>query len=368
MARRRSDLRVTMADVAQAAGVSTMTVSYAYNHPERLAAKTLARVQKAATSLNYAGPNPSARSLSRGHTDSVAVVVGEGLLYAFENPQSAEFLAGVASVCVQHRQSLSLLPVAGDFTDAARIRESAADAFILWTGVHDGPLLDAILATGRPVAVQGARPNSLTPGAAASRTRPTTDPAGHQCAANVVTIDDRAAARRIGLATFAGASHPAIVSFSLESHQKPGVQFGPALAAIRFPGARQRLLGFREACEELRIDWERLPVAVVRHNDRDDCRPLVEELLAREPDAVAAMSDQLALAVLDVAREHGLSVPRQLTVSGWDDSAQAREADLTSVHQDLRAQGVQCAELALGLVAEATEPQWSVVSRGSTRR
>lgn len=106
----------------------------------------------------------------------------------------------------------------------------------------------------------------------------------------------------------------------------------------------------------------------MRHNGRADCRALIEELLDLHPDAVAAMSDQLALAVLDAAREKGLSVPGRLAVSGWDDSTQACEADLTSVHQDLRAQGVQCAELALGLVAEAVEPQWSVTLRRSTRR
>ncbi|AXE37556.1 LacI family DNA-binding transcriptional regulator [Acidipropionibacterium virtanenii] len=349
----RPQSRVTMADVARAAGVSTMTVSHAYNHPDRLAASTLEKVRVAASELRYYGPNPSARSLSRGHTDSIAVVVGEGLLYAFDDPQSGQFLAGVASVCVERRQSLSLLPVAGDVSDAARIRESPADGFILWTGVNDGPLLDAILATDRPVAIQGARPAS----------------AGFHEGVHTVTIDDRSAARAVARHVFSGAARPAVLSFALASHQRPTVIVGPGLESIRFPGAHQRLLGFRAACEELGLDWARVPVAVVSTNDRRNARGVVSTLLPRHrPDAVVAMSDQLALAVLDVAGEDGLKVPRELTVSGWDDSSQARSAGLTSVHQNLREQGIQCAELVLGIRDRAAESPWSLALRGSTRR
>lgn len=343
---------VRMADVARAAGVSTMTVSHAYNHPDRLAAATLAKVREAARRLNYPGPDPSARSLSRGRSDSIAVVVGEGLLYAFDDPQSGEFLAGVASVCVEQRQSLSLLPVVGDVADAARIRESPADAFILWTGVNDGPLLDAITSTGRPVAIQGAMPGSVSPRDV-----------------HVVTIDDRAAARAVARQTFADADRPAVLSFALASGQEPRVVVEPDVAAIRFPGTRERLLGIRDACEELGADWGRVPVAVVRRNDRREARGVVSALLSRHrPDAVVAMSDQLALAVLDQAGDELLEVPSELTVSGWDDSPQAMAADLTSVHQDLRSQGIQCAELVLGLRGQVTESPWSLTLRGSTHR
>jgi DNA-binding LacI/PurR family transcriptional regulator len=349
----RSQSMVRMADVARAAGVSTMTVSHAYNHPDRLAAATLTKVREAARKLNYYGPDPSARSLSRGRTDSIAIVVGEGLLYAFSDPQSGQFLAGVASVCVEQRQSLSLLPVVGDVTDAARIRESPADAFILWTGVNEGPLLDAIMSTGRPVAIQGAMPGSIAP----------------REQLHVVTIDDRQAARAVARQTFTEASRPAVLSFELAAHQQPEVIVGPDLETIRFPGARHRLMGFRDACQDLGMDWSRVPVAVVSSNDRRGAQGVVATLLSRHrPDAVVAMSDQLALAVLDQAREELLEVPSELTVSGWDDSAQAVGADLTSVHQDLRSQGIQCAELVLGLRDQEAESPWSLSLRESTRR
>ena len=351
---------VTMADVAKDAGVSVMTVSYAYNHPHRVSEKTRARVTEAALRLGYLGPHPSARWLRQGRSNSVAVVVGEGLTYAFDDPESSRFLAGVAEVCVEYQQSLTLLPVNGDQTDAARIRESAADAFILWTGVSDGPLLAAILASGRPVAIQGAPPESLRPSPAAN---------GMRSSVHVVTIDDRAAAAAAAEVTFAGAHSPAIVSFALEDEQQPIVVHGPELESIKFPGARSRLLGFRDACERRGIAWESVPVAVVGRNHRQDAAPIVDELLRlpRRPDAVVAMSDQLALATIDMATALGLTVPDDLAVSGWDDSAEARQHGLTSIHQALHDQGTQCALLALGQVEQAEEQPWALAVRESTR-
>lgn len=352
--------KVTMADVAREAGVSVMTVSYAFNHPHRVAEKTRARVAASAEKLRYFGPNPSARSLRQGRSNSVAVVVGEGLTYAFDDPESSRFLAGIAAVCVEYQQSLTLLPVNGDETDAARIRESAADAFILWTGVSDGPLLEAILAAGRPVAIQGAPPRSLDPGMPGH---------GARQDVHVVTIDDRAAADAVAQLTFASASAPAIISFALEDEQQPAIVRGPAVDDIKFPGARQRLLGFRDACERLGFAWQDVPVAVVGRNDRRDSFAIIEEFFAmpERPDAVVAMSDQLALAALDVLGAKGLRSPHDVAVSGWDDSNEAEQRGLTSVHQSLHDQGTQCALLALGQAARAVAAPWSLSVRSTTK-
>jgi DNA-binding LacI/PurR family transcriptional regulator len=357
---RVGQLGVTMADVARDAGVSVMTVSYAYNHPQRVSEKTRARVAASAAKLGYLGPNPSARSLRQGRSNSVAVVVGEGLTYAFDDPESSRFLAGVAEVCVEYQQSLTLLPVNGDETDAARIRESPADAFILWTGVSDGPLLAAILASGRPVAIQGAPPESLHPTPSANGVRQDV---------HVVSIDDRAAAAAVAGVTFASASVPAVISFALEDEQRPTIVRGPVIDGIKFPGARQRLLGFRDACERRGFAWSEIPVAVVTRNDRQDSTPIIEELfrLPKPPDGVVAMSDQLALAALDQLELRGLRVPDDVAVSGWDDSREADTHGLTSVHQSLHDQGAQCAMLALGQSESAEEAPWSLSIRSTTR-
>jgi len=340
-----------MADVANDAGVSVMTVSYTYSTPHRVAAATRARVVESAQRLGYSGPDPSARSLRQGRSNNLAVVVGEGLLYAFEDPQSSRFLAGVAAVCLEYGQNLVLLPAHGDERDAARIRDTPADAFILWTRVFGGNVLDAVLASNRPVAIQGRAPDGLP----------------DRADVHVVGIDDRAAAAAVAASTFAGAQAPVVLSFPLTPDDESKIIYGPNADDIVFPVTRDRLRGIEDACRGLGIPWKSVAVLPVR-NHRADARPLVEALFsgAQRPDAVVALSDELALAAVDVASSRGLAVPGDVAVSGWDDSAEGGASGLTSVHQSLEEQGRQCALLALGHLEHAVNPAWSLVPRGST--
>lgn len=94
MAASRGSKRVTLAQVAELAGVSVMTASYTYNRPSRVSDQARAKVLAAADRLGYAGPDPSARSLRRGSTRTLGVVMGEHLSYAFEDPEAVSFLAG----------------------------------------------------------------------------------------------------------------------------------------------------------------------------------------------------------------------------------------------------------------------------------
>src|SRR3954452_8107072 len=91
--------RVTLSEVAEAAGVSVMTASYTYNQPGRVSERSRARVLEAAARLGYAGPDPKARSLRRGSANALGVVLGEHLSYAFDDAGAVSFLAGVADVC-----------------------------------------------------------------------------------------------------------------------------------------------------------------------------------------------------------------------------------------------------------------------------
>src|SRR5262245_41481883 len=88
--------RVTLATVAEALGVSAMTVSNAYNRPDKLSPELRERVFAMAEELGYPGPHATARSLRRGRTGALGVVLGETLPYAFEDPGALEFLRGLA--------------------------------------------------------------------------------------------------------------------------------------------------------------------------------------------------------------------------------------------------------------------------------
>ena len=63
--------RVTVYDVAEKAGVSTATVSFAFRHPDKVKDDTKAKVLRVAEELGYV-PSGNARSLAKGRTGTLA--------------------------------------------------------------------------------------------------------------------------------------------------------------------------------------------------------------------------------------------------------------------------------------------------------
>jgi len=338
--RQPSPRRVTMTDVARAADVSPMTVSYTYNRPQRVAAETRDRVLRAAKSLGYAGPDPSARSLRYGATRTLGVVLGEHLTYAFDDPQAVAFLAGIAEVCAERGYGLLIVPTGTGDEDPDRVVAAAVDAYVIWTTTADDPVLAAAAGTRRPVVIHSGPDHAGT---------------------TVVGIDNRAAARAAGLEVFASAQRPAVLSFPVDRRRESFVRSGIDPGTVAYPVTRDRLAGYRDAALHLGLDWSRVPVGVCRTNDVAEARTVVRDLFTAAPgiDAVAAMGDKLALAALREATG-------PLRVSGWDDSDLAREYDLTTVAQSLREQGAACAAAALGDPAADHRDSWRLIRRSST--
>src|SRR3712207_7687909 len=115
------------AGVGRAAAVSVMPAPSAWGQPQRVSGGARRKVREAAERLGYPGPHPVARSLRRGRASALGVVLGEHLTYAFDDPQAARFLAGVAEVCVEHGLALTILPITGAPADVARVAEAAVD-------------------------------------------------------------------------------------------------------------------------------------------------------------------------------------------------------------------------------------------------
>jgi DNA-binding LacI/PurR family transcriptional regulator len=339
--------RVTMTEVARRSGVSPMTVSYCYNQPDRVAPDTLRRVREVAAELGYQGPDPTARSLRRRRNGAIGVVLGEHLTYAFEDPGARRFLAGVAEVCRERGVGLNLIPTTGADDDVDRVRAASVDGYIIWTTVDSDPVLAVATGLGKPVAVHG---GPAVPGA------------------RVVSIDNRASGRALAARTFPGARRPAVLSQPFGRDRRPRLETGPDPEGVDFPVTRDRLLGIYDHCREAGLDPGLLPVAIVARNDRAEAAAIADELFdSCAPDAVVAMGDQLAFAVLDAARRRGLRVPEDVAVAGWDDDPDAEREGLTTIAQSLFDQGRCCALIALGDRAPNGAAEWTATVRTSTR-
>lgn len=347
---RPENQRPTLRDVAQKAGVSVMTVSYAFNNPSRVSEETRARVAEAAALIGYQGKNPWATSLRSGRSGALGVVFSEHLTYAFSDPQAAGFLEGVASVCAEEGLGLTFIPTIGDQRDAERISSAAVDGYVFWTTQEGDPALDAAAGTHRPCAIQGG-------------------PA-HE-GFTTIAPNDRIAAAAISAAGLdSSVRSPVIVSFSLSTERNARAGYGLPIDEALLPVTRDRLLGFRDTLEGAGIPWDEVYTVALSRNLRSEAATAFGELLGKGQisiDAALCMSDELALGVLHSARSVGRRVPQDLVITGWDDGPSAESEDLTSLRQSLYKQGRTCGLVAAGLPRELKEVPWSVVRRGSTR-
>lgn len=342
----RTKHRVTLATVAEAVGVSRMTVSNAYNRPDQLSPELRARVMEAAERLGYSGPDPVARTLSRGKTGSVGLVLDYPLTIAFTDPGTIQFLHGVAAGCEQEGLGLTIVPrIEGG--GAALIQNALVDGFVIYC-VHPGDSrMDAIVGRKLPyVRVDfDAEPGMVD-----------------------VNIDDEGGARAV-------AEH-----LTALGHRRIGIALPHGHSGDTGPEARasawhhvtvSRLDGWRAGLEAAGIDWATVPVASGPDKLREAGRIAGARLLDRadRPTAIIALSDVLAIGVLEAAAERRISVPGELSVAGFDDVPEAATADppLTTIRQPHQRKGSEAVRLLLeGAEAKSVLLPIELVVRAST--
>jgi len=300
--------RVTMRTVAERVGVSPMTVSNAFSRPDQLSAALRERILAAAAELGYVGPDPAARTLARGTTGTVGILVTDSLHYVFTDVFSATFLASIAEELAGRGLALTILPPEGTGT-VVPTRDVAMDAAIVYACGVDAEGLGWLRKRGLPL-VQVDQPADPT--------------------VTSINIEDRAGAR-------AAAQH--VVDLG---HRRVAVLVVGEGDPLDDSGnhQEQRMLGWLDALAPVGVK----PVVVHCSVSAEDAAfDAVGPLLAGpdRPTALLCFSDALAAGALRAARDAGLDVPADLTVVGFDDSplAQRTNPPLTTVRQDAAGKG-----------------------------
>ncbi len=337
----RHNRPATLATVAYALGVSRMTVSNAYNRPDQLSPELRERVLATARELGYPGPNPVARTLSRGETGAIGLVLDLPLTYALRDPATVELLHGVAAGCEQRALGLTLVPrIAG--RDAALIQSALVDGFILYSAPEADDRLDAVRERRVPYVLVDFPPTE---------------------GAKAVNVDDRGGARAIAEHLVALGHRDLGIVLPFE---KPGATAAEAEAKAVWHLHAERLAGWREGLGDS-VEWSVVPVATAPGGDRETGRRAAAKLLDRpdRPTAILALYDQLALGVLDSAAELGL---KDLSVAGFDDIPEAKLASLTTVSQPHDRKGAEAVRLLLDEPGpDAVRLDTELVIRSSTK-
>lgn len=293
---------VSIKEVAKLAGVSIATVSRCVNNPEKVSARTLAKVRSAILETGYA-PNPLARNFRRGRTNLVMVV-----LPSIGDPFFTDVMRGIRKAAKARGYSVLIEETQRNTMTADEI------SAMLVSKQTDGIIL---LASTSPFGTEilSAKSHRRLPiviGCETVSPELSDFPSVH--------IDNIAAAME---ATRHLVDH---------GHRRIAMIRGEADSLL----TRDRELGYRQAMQEagLAIDagW-----VVEGDMTLDGAIHATGELLANDqrPTAIFCANDEMAIGALHAIKAAGLDVPRDLSLIGFDDVRYAAVMDppLTTIAQ-----------------------------------
>ena len=313
--------------------VSRTTISNAFNRPDQLSADLRERVLTTAKRLGYAGPDPVARSLRTRKAGAVGLVIPEPLTYFFSDPAARDFVAGVAQACEELGQGLLLVAVGPSRSlehGTAAVLGAGVDGFVVYSVREDDPYLQVVLQRRVPVVVVD-QPKGLS---GVSR----------------VGIDDRAAMR--GLADYVlGLGHREIglLTMRLGQDRRQDLVDAAQLKSLTFDVQRERIFGVWDAMTAAGMDPDALTVVESYEHLPTSGGTAAKVALEANPRITALMctADILALSAMDYLRAHGIYVPGQMSVSGFDGVPEAISRGLTTVAQPSLQKGRRAGELLL---------------------
>ncbi|USX54032.1 LacI family DNA-binding transcriptional regulator [Lentzea sp. HUAS12] len=318
---------VSLKDVADRAGVSLATASRALRGLSSVAAPTRDKVELAARELGYVAAF-NASSFASGKTNSIGFVVpfvdrwffSKVIVNAEQELRRYGFDLVLYSVGLddeQRHRFFTELPV--------RRRVDALAVLCLPLRDHEIAALEQLRI---PIATLGVRV-SEHPG---------------------VRIDDYAAATT------------AVHHLINLGHRDIGIITGQGNVDLGFTAGTDRLKAYqdtlRSAGVEPRAEWRADGDFTAAGGDQ-----AMSQLLSRfpAPTAVFAVSDEMAFGALGSLRRHGLRVPEDISLIGFDDHELAEPMELTTVAQPVPEQGRLLGRLLLEQLSGPGAPQQDIL-------
>ncbi|MBD3782175.1 MAG: LacI family DNA-binding transcriptional regulator [Micrococcales bacterium] len=317
----------TITDVARAAGVSVATVSRALRGLDRVSPETRQRVLEVAEELHYVA-SPTATSLASGRTRVVAVVAPFLTRW---------FFATLVSAIEKELRSQGHHAILFDLEDDSYDQRLPLTQNMLWKRVDGVITLNVPMEADEVELVDRLGLPLVSIGSAVP---------GRAC----VRIDDRATMRT------------AVEHLISLGHERIGYIGDVPRNVAHVQTPQDRLTAFREtmAAAGLAVveDWILGSDWTAEAAARDSAVLLSR---AERPTAIVAASDEMAIGVRESARRLGVRVPEDLSVIGIDDYVLSGVLGLTTVRQDVAAQGREAASLLLRALAGGAPVEDQVV-------
>ena len=344
----RATGRVTLNDVAMAAGVSPITVSRALRGERAVAPELVLRVAQASARLGYV-PDPAARALASRRSDHVAILIPK-----LSNALFVDLL-DAAQQTLRNAGFQTLIGVthyhAGQEEQLLREQLSHRPAGLLITGLNYGNTTRTLIATSKVPCV-----HLMDLPTAASGVSPSNSSAAPVYCVGFRQIEAGAALTRHLLA---------------QGYRR-----------IAFAGAQldervmQRLYGWRNVLQQEQVYDPTLEFLNPASSSLALGGVMLAQIAGQRPsvDAVFFCNDDLAQGALLAALRLGIEVPGRIAIAGFNDLTGSDQMvpSLTTVRTPRAQIGEAAADMLLTLIRKGTSsPQqvdlgYEVVVRGST--
>lgn len=314
--------RVTISDVARTVGTSKKTISRVLNNDPNVSQSMRQRVAAAVAALNYR-PLTSARSLAANRSFMI------GLLYDNRSPSYImEVQAGVLAACEAQHYSMMVQPLvstAPDFVERVEdiLSRHRPDGLILTPPITDhAGLLDCLRRNEVPFA-------SIAP------RQP------EQCIGVMLREREAAAAMVEHLVSL---GHRRIAHILGDPEHGAGIW---------------RLAGYRDGLKRAGLEEDPAYMVQGRFSFESGVTAMRQLLaLPLRPTAIFAADDDMAVGAIWAAAEAGVSIPRDISICGFDDTTIATQVwpPLTTIHQPVREMGRRATQELLLRVLNKGEP------------
>ncbi|MCG3419500.1 LacI family DNA-binding transcriptional regulator [Oceanobacillus jordanicus] len=312
---------ITMADVAQHAGVSKSTVSqYVNQRYDYMGEKTKERVEKAIAELGYS-PNIIARSLKQKSTTTIGVIVAN-ILHVF----STQVIRAIEDFCNEANFHIIVCNADDDpikekkYMDMLRAKQ--VDGIIVFPTGGNLALYQQLVRDNYPIVFV----DRMVP----------------EVEVNTVLLDNEKAVRMgVNLLVEKGYQRIGMVTPPLEESVTPRLE---------------RVSGFKQA---LKANNQNFDPNLLVSEEIENIRIKLDELLQQpqRPDAILAVNDRVLFEILHYIKEKKLSIPDDLGVIGIDDVTFASfySPTLTTIAQPAFEMGKKAAELLLNRIQNKTQ-------------
>lgn len=306
----------TLDDVARAAGVSTATVSRCLNAPERVVEATRTKVMSAVDALGYT-PNFGARVMAAKRTYTIGAII--------PTMDNAIFARGIQAFQeALHARGYTLLVASSSYdpaVEADQVRAlvgRGADGMFLIGYERDPGLYGYLEQQSVPVLSSWAF--------------------DAQSDVPTVGFDNRKGMRLMADKVLSlGHRDVAVISGMLKGNDR----------------TTQRIEGIRDAFRADGIDPVSVPVVETPYEIENGAAAFASLMQASpRPTAIICGNDVLAVGALRAARDMGLDVPGDVSITGFDDIELARivTPQLTTIHVPHREMGRKAAEALIDMV------------------